>query len=265
MKHIKDNILIYISLVLSALCGIIPFIIDSEGFIEEIKTSPTSNLAWNILVIVLMLIVLAVLFYFLFVIILIFFSVFHEMYKEHKRSKAKASDSVFAAIRLNNIQEVKNHISTGIDLNTINEDGKSPLHRAIEADWNTESDTENLEIVELLINKGADVNAKDEYDDTPLHLSINRNIYELLIAKGADVNAKNCSGCTPLHSIIYEDKDSVALLISNGADLNSINEDGKTPLDFLSSEELEGVTAEIAILLRKHGGKTAEELKAEGK
>ena len=81
----------------------------------------------------------------------------------------------------------------------------------------------------------------------------------------ADVNAKNCSGCTPLHSIIYEDKDSVALLISNGADLNSINEDGKTPLDFLSSEELEGVTAEIAILLRKHGGKTAEELKTEGK
>ena len=47
-------------------------------------------------------------------------------------------------------------------------------------------------------------------------------------------------------------------------DLNSINEDGKTPLDFLSSEELEGVTAEIAILLRKHGGKTAEELKTEG-
>ena len=48
MKHIKANILIYISIGLSALICFIPFIIDSEGFIEEIKTSPTSNLAWNI-------------------------------------------------------------------------------------------------------------------------------------------------------------------------------------------------------------------------
>jgi hypothetical protein len=44
-----------------------------------------------------------------------------------------------------------------------------------------------------------------------------------------------------------------------------MNEDGQTPLDYLSSEELEGVTVEIAILLRKHGGKMGEELKAEGK
>ena len=44
-----------------------------------------------------------------------------------------------------------------------------------------------------------------------------------------------------------------------------MNDDKETPLDFLSCDELKGVTAEIAILLRKHGGKTGEELKAEGK
>ena len=60
-------------------------------------------------------------------------------------------------------------------------------------------------------------------------------------------------------------KNLINLLISKGADVNFINEDGETPLDRLSSEELEGVTAEIAVLLRKHGAKTGEELKAEGK
>ena len=161
---------------------------------------------------------------------------------------------------------MKNHISRGLNLNTVTEDGFSPLHRAVEGDSNTESETENLEIIELLIDKGADVNGKDDNDDTPLHLSTNRNISELLIAQGADVNAKDCFGSTPLHSNIFnQDKDLVALLITNGADLNLMDEDGQTPLDQLSSEELEGVTAEIAILLRKHGGKTGEELKTEGK
>jgi len=266
MKHIKENILIYISLGLSTLVFIIPYLIDSDGFIEEIKTSPTSNIAWNILLFILMHIVLAFFIFVLIFITYIMYVFFLQIFTEYKRSKAKAVDSIFAAIRLNDIQAVKNHISRGLNLNTVTEDGFSPLHRAVEGDSNTERETENLEIIELLIDKGADVNGKDDNDDTPLHLSINRNISELLIEHGADVNAKDCSGGTPLHSIIFnEDKDLVALLITNGADLNSMNEDGQTPLDYLSSEELEGVTAEIAILLRKHGGKTGEELRAEGK
>jgi len=266
MKHIKENILIYISLGLSTLVFIIPFLIDSDGFIEEIKTSPTSNIAWNILLFVLMFIVLA----FLILVLIIFtygiYHVFCQVFKDYKRSKAKAEDSIFAAIRLNNIQAVKNHISRGLDLNTVTEDGSSPLHRAIEGDWNSESDCDNLEIIELLIEKGSDVNRKNQDGFAPLHLGTTREVIELLISKGADVNAKDDSDSTLLHEIIfYEDKNLINLLISKGADVNFINEDGETPLDRLSSEELEGVTAEIAVLLRKHGAKTGEELKAEGK
>ena len=40
-----------------------------------------------------------------------------------------------------------------------------------------------------------------------------------------------------------------------------MDDHGETPLDFAISNDL----TEIADLLRKHGGKTAEELKAEGK
>jgi ankyrin repeat protein len=74
-----------------------------------------------------------------------------------------------------------------------------------------------------------------------------------------DVNAKDEVGGTPLHGAAYDGhKEIVELLITAGADVNVMDVlSGSTPLDYADGE--------IADLLRKHGGKTGEELKAEGK
>ena len=124
----------------------------------------------------------------------------------------------------------------------------------------------NIKAVKQFLADGADVNAKDEDGDTPLHHAENedhKEIAELLIAKGADVNTKDEKGMTPLHDAVEEGyKEIVELLMANGANINSLNEDKKTPLDLLSSNELKGVKAKTAIFLRKHGAKTGEELKA---
>ena len=62
---------------------------------------------------------------------------------------------------------------------------------------------------------------------------------------------------TPLHSAADGGHTEVAeLLIANGADVNAKDYDDKTPLDRADDE--------IADLLRKHGGKTGEELEAAG-
>ena len=58
------------------------------------------------------------------------------------------------------------------------------------------------EIAELLIDKGADVNAKSKRGEIPLHLAAqggHKEIAELLIDKGADVYAKDKYEWTPLH------------------------------------------------------------------
>ena len=49
-------------------------------------------------------------------------------------------------------------------------------------------------------------------------------------------------------------------LIAEGADVDAKDVNGKTPLDTVVLNK-----KETADLLRKHGGKTGEELKAEGK
>jgi ankyrin repeat protein len=123
----------------------------------------------------------------------------------------------------------------------------------------------NIEAVKQHLADGVDVNAKDKDGFTPLHDAVgwgHKEVVELFIAKGADVNAKDHDGVTPLHYV--DNKEIAELLIAAGADVNAkvapIDRffNGKTPLDLASKDE-------IADLLRKHGGKTGEELKAEGK
>ena len=83
------------------------------------------------------------------------------------------------------------------------------------------------------------------------------------LADGVDVNAKDFTlGRTLLHIAAREGhKEIVELLIAKGADVNAKDKNGKTPLDLAIMWK----RTETADLLRKHGGKTGEELKAEGK
>ena len=89
-------------------------------------------------------------------------------------------------------------------------------------------------IVELLIDNGANIEARNEYGYTPLLLASYRGhikIVKLLIDNGADLNAKDNYGWTTLilaSRIGYID--IVKLLIDNGADIEAKNNYGYTPL-----------------------------------
>ena len=93
----------------------------------------------------------------------------------------------------------------------------------------------SLPMAKLLIDKGADVNAKITDGDgrTPLHLvtglSGNLPMAKLLIDKGADVNDKDEDGYTPLHFAVTEDNLPMAkLLIDSGANVNDKTENSGT-------------------------------------
>jgi len=125
----------------------------------------------------------------------------------------------------------------------------------------------HIEFVKQHIAAGADVNAKDSGGKTPLYYARAWPMTELLISNGADVNTKDKGGRTPLHWVVMKgEKENVELLIAAGADVNATVGD-ETALDLAKqvweyvSPEDKADKKEIGLLLRKHGGKTGEELR----
>ena len=144
---------------------------------------------------------------------------------------------------------------------------KPPTAKASDTSIHVATEAGNIESVKQAIADGADVTAKAS--DTSIHVATEAGNIESVkqaIADGADVNEKNADGVAPLSNAAYfGHKEVVELLITNGADVNA-KFDGRTPLDFATHPDNPNKNkAELADLLRKHGGKTGEELKAEGK
>ena len=172
----------------------------------------------------------------------------------------KAPDiSILYAAETKNIDAIKQHLTAGTDVNTKDSKGKTPLHHA--AYWGHE------EIVELLISRGADVNAVIESGGlkgkTPLGLAWRHHpeVTDFLRKHGgktgAWLNAYNSIHAAARAGHIKAVKQHLA----SGADVNAKTMSGFTPLDATSVFN----KTETADLLRKHGGKTKMELKAEGK
>ena len=115
----------------------------------------------------------------------------------------------------------------------------------------------NTETIKLLLDNGADVNAKNRLEGTPLHWAVRSDEKtRLLLERGADINSKTQNGSTPLY-LASRRRDShsvLRLLLKKGADPNLATMNGRTPL---MAAARDGDVAAMQLLLAKKADATA--------
>ena len=121
----------------------------------------------------------------------------------------------YQAIRKNDISALRDLIGTsGVD--TRDRRGTTPLMYAAVAG--------SMDAMKLLLEAGADVNAKNAFDATALMWAAGDiGKVRLLLAKGADVNARSKIGRTPLVIAALHDGSSeiARLMLDKGAGLKA--------------------------------------------
>lgn len=98
-----------------------------------------------------------------------------------------------------------------------------------------------VNIAELLIKKGINVDATDQDGWNPLHFAAasgSIGVVEILIANGANVNTADQNGCTPLHCAAHNaNKEIVELLLDTGANVDAVSQAKSTALHHAVSAE----------------------------
>ena len=137
-----------------------------------------------------------------------------------------------------------------------------PQLREIDADLLTAARAGSTDLVQTLVEKGANVNAKDDMGRTALMWAANNgasDIVQFLLSNGAEVNAKDHTGKTALlwttsrpfdrFALVQTLADTVQVLLTHGADATVNDADGKTPFLWAT---INGYETIVRILLAKN-------------
>ncbi|GLV36667.1 Ankyrin [Carabus blaptoides fortunei] len=128
-----------------------------------------------------------------------------------------------SAISRNRISLVEHLISQQVPLNDRTDVGSTSLVLACELPIDTD-------IIQLLIQSGADTNIANADGIMPLHAACKTHkidIIELLLAHGANINAQDSVLYTPLHYAVDNDDDHIVhTLLQNGADPSIVEQMG---------------------------------------
>ncbi|XP_056110771.1 tankyrase, TRF1-interacting ankyrin-related ADP-ribose polymerase b isoform X3 [Rhinichthys klamathensis goyatoka] len=151
-------------------------------------------------------------------------------------------DELLEAARSGNEEKLM-ALLTPLNVNCHASDGrKSTSQKMLSTPLHLAAGYNRVRIVQLLLQYGADVHAKDKGGLVPLHNACSYGHYEvteLLLKHGACVNAMDLWQFTPLHEAASKNRVEVcSLLLSHGADPTLLNCHGKSAVDVAPTPEL---------------------------
>jgi ankyrin repeat protein len=155
------------------------------------------------------------------------------------------------AIWKSNTDVVGSLIASGVSRKTRDANGFLPLVSAVIVGSQPDKEKAALEMIRLLIDAGADVNADGPAGTTPLAAACSQTrsvpIVEFLLNRGAKVNANGYNGTTPLYQAVRKKNAAIAeLLINRGANVKARSGDGETILHYAALNNMQS-TADLLL------------------
>jgi ankyrin repeat protein len=147
--------------------------------------------------------------------------------------------ALYNSIKTGNINDILNHLKHGI---SPDEDIFNISERIYEKLVHITSKYGHSEILNMLIEKGANIDAQDSRGNTPLHKATEKghtHIVNILLKNKAHIDVQNNNGETALHfaSVAYTEnhRNIARILVDQGADIAMLNRYSITPLDTLAT------------------------------
>jgi ankyrin repeat protein len=166
---------------------------------------------------------------------------------------AGPNEDILAAAKTGDRMAVEAALAAGASVNAVDGKGLSPLGLSGLTPLGLAAAYGHRNVVELLLNQGANISAADVMGQTPLHLAAeygSADVAALLLEHGAGVDVRDKLGSTPLQWAAVEGHKNVAsLLIKRGAIVNAQNLGGRTALHLAATEGHK----EVVALLLAHG------------
>jgi ankyrin repeat protein len=151
-------------------------------------------------------------------------------HRSPKRDLSSNADrELFQAVLVGDTPGVSAWLERGANVNARDAAlGRTPLFHAVTLP------ERNTAIAELLLARGANVRARDQDGQTPLHaaaISGNDAQMRVLLDHEADIDARDAGGKTPLHNAVIVGRiDAASFLVSQGADVHICDRYGQEPL-----------------------------------
>jgi ankyrin repeat protein len=166
--------------------------------------------------------------------------------------------SLHAACFIGDLDVIQWLLNHGADVNALSNQPWAPIDMAVCGG--------HLQAVRMLIEYNADINVSIEFGEVPLHVAAGHGviknqvgILQLLLDHGANPNARDDDGSTPLHHCSWWKKgdwyrtrgsvEGTRLLLKYGAIIDAEDNEGRSPLQFA----LEHDSQDIAACLKEHG------------
>ncbi|KAI0188936.1 ankyrin repeat-containing domain protein, partial [Xylaria flabelliformis] len=158
------------------------------------------------------------------------------------------------AVITGNVNAVEALIEYGASTTCVDKQQMTPLHAVFLAPSSVQ-----VQCGRLLVDAGADVNALDAWERTPIRIAagfnrISLEFLSMLVQHGADIDRRDIYGQSPLLKSIQGTKEATQLLLYHGANAEARDEYGNTPI-------LEAIYRDKPCRLRillEHGAKIDE-------